>query len=110
MKTKPQILIVEDERITAEDTRRTLMYLGYAVSPIMSSGKEAFKEVEENTPDLDFDLIFSPSDNGLEFDLTDDTTEEESISDYATTLFSIVLILVILVITIFLLRKKRTTQ
>jgi len=52
MKAKPQILIVEDERITAEDIQRTLKYLGYAVSSIASSARDAIQKVDENKPDL----------------------------------------------------------
>jgi len=47
-----KILIVEDERITAEDLRDILTDLGYFVTRIVSSGAEAIAEVEQNRPDL----------------------------------------------------------
>ncbi len=49
---KSQILIVEDERIVAEDIKRTLKHLGFGVSAIVSSGEEALKKVKENNTDL----------------------------------------------------------
>ena len=49
--TKAKILIVEDERIVAEDLLRTLRNLDYAPS-IASLGEDAIREVEENKPDL----------------------------------------------------------
>ncbi len=52
MKAKPQILIVEDELIAAEDLRITLNNLGYAVSSMVSSGRKAIKEIEKKRPDL----------------------------------------------------------
>jgi PAS domain S-box-containing protein len=47
-----RILIVEDERITAEDLAEVLNDLGYQVSAVVSSGEEAIREAEENRPDL----------------------------------------------------------
>lgn len=49
---KKEILIVEDERIVAEDIKNSLQNLGYIVSGIVSSGEEAIKNVSENNPDL----------------------------------------------------------
>jgi two-component system cell cycle sensor histidine kinase/response regulator CckA len=46
-----RILIVEDERITAEDLREVLTGLGYEVNAV-ASGAEAIAEVERNPPDL----------------------------------------------------------
>jgi PAS domain S-box-containing protein len=45
-------LVVEDERIVAEDIRRCLQNLGYTVSAIASSGEEAVQNAEEICPDL----------------------------------------------------------
>jgi diguanylate cyclase (GGDEF)-like protein/PAS domain S-box-containing protein len=45
-------LIVEDERIIAEDVRRSLDDLGYAVAGSASSGEEAIKLAAETRPDL----------------------------------------------------------
>ncbi len=47
-----RILIVEDERITAEDLAEVLSDLGYQVSAVVSSGDEAIRETEKNPPDL----------------------------------------------------------
>lgn len=49
---KKKILVVEDERIIAEDLRRTLQHLGYEVTGIASSGKEALEIAAANIPDL----------------------------------------------------------
>ncbi len=47
-----QILVVEDEIITAMDLQQRLKNLGYNVPVIVSSGEEAIKKVKENNPDL----------------------------------------------------------
>ncbi len=47
-----RILIVEDERITAEDLHDILTELGYTVTAIVSSGAEAIQQAERNPPDL----------------------------------------------------------
>ena len=47
-----RILIVEDERITAEDLRDILTDLGYSVTASVSSGPEAIERAEETSPDL----------------------------------------------------------
>ncbi len=47
-----RILIVEDERITAEDLAEILKGLSYQVTAVVSSGAEAILEAEENPPDL----------------------------------------------------------
>ena len=49
---KANILIVEDNRIVAEDTRITLEKLGFGVSGIVPSGEESLKKVEAEPPDL----------------------------------------------------------
>lgn len=46
------ILIVEDERITAEDIKKALNSVGFDVPAIVSSGEEAIKVCEELMPDL----------------------------------------------------------
>ena len=46
------ILIVEDERITAEDIKKALNSVGYDVPAIVSSGEEAIKVSEGIQPDL----------------------------------------------------------
>jgi len=47
-----RILIVEDERITAEDLQETLTDLGYVVTASVSSGADAISQAEKNMPDL----------------------------------------------------------
>ncbi len=47
-----RILIVEDERVTAEDLRDTLTDLGYTVTASVSSGADAIAQAEENPPDI----------------------------------------------------------
>jgi len=37
------ILVVEDERIVAEDIRRSLQNLGYLIAAVVSSGKKLSK-------------------------------------------------------------------
>ncbi|KYK37262.1 MAG: hypothetical protein AYK18_10460 [Theionarchaea archaeon DG-70] len=46
------ILIVEDESIVAQDIQRRLTNLGYGISALVSTGKEAIQEVGETSPDL----------------------------------------------------------
>ena len=47
-----RILIVEDERITAEDLRDILTDLGYTVTASVSNGLDAIARAEETNPDL----------------------------------------------------------
>jgi PAS domain S-box-containing protein len=47
-----RILIVEDERITAEDLRDILTDLGYTVTASVSSGADAIDRAQETAPDL----------------------------------------------------------
>jgi PAS domain S-box-containing protein len=47
-----RILIVEDERVTAEDLRDILTELGYQVTAIVSNGADAIAQVETNSPDI----------------------------------------------------------
>jgi PAS domain S-box-containing protein len=47
-----RILIVEDERVTAEDLRDTLTELGYSVTAAVSSGADAIVQAETDPPDI----------------------------------------------------------
>ena len=47
-----RILIVEDERITAEDLRDILTELGYTVTASVSTGADAIAQAEQTRPDL----------------------------------------------------------
>jgi PAS domain S-box-containing protein len=49
---KPNILIVEDETIVAEDTRDALIEVGYTVQDIAGSGEEAIEQAKTLKPDL----------------------------------------------------------
>ena len=46
------ILIVEDERIIADDLQRKLRRMGYAISAIVSSGRAAVEHAAATRPDL----------------------------------------------------------
>jgi PAS domain S-box-containing protein len=50
--SKARILVVEDERITAEDIKDGLKSLGYEVPAIVHSGEEAVRKAGELQPDL----------------------------------------------------------
>lgn len=50
--SQARIMIVEDERITAEDIHDILTHLGYTVTAVVSSGEEAIREAERTRPDL----------------------------------------------------------
>ncbi len=64
---KRRILIVEDEKIIAEDIKRTLYSFNYDVVGIISYGEEAVKVAGEQTPDLILmDVMLSGEMNGLE--------------------------------------------
>lgn len=47
-----RILIVEDEIITADDIRESLLDMEYSVIGIVSSGEKAIEKLEEERPDL----------------------------------------------------------
>ena len=50
--TAARILIVEDERIVAEDLRLTLRQLGYEVAGSVATGEDAVRLAKEQPPDL----------------------------------------------------------
>ena len=66
MSAKSRILIVEDERIVAEDIRRSLIRLSYDVVDIVSSGEDAFRVVQEMRPDLVLMDVVMPGLNGFQ--------------------------------------------
>ena len=47
-----RILIVEDEHIVAMGIKRMLKSLGYTVTGVASSGKDAISKAESTFPDL----------------------------------------------------------
>lgn len=62
-----QVLILEDDRITAEDIRLSLGNLGYSVLGIASSGEEAIKKAQELRPDLVLmDIVLKGNMDGIE--------------------------------------------
>jgi PAS domain S-box-containing protein len=66
MEKKARILIVEDERIAAEDLRLTLSQLGYEVAGLASSGEEALRLAEQRQPDLVLmDIVLKGPMNGI---------------------------------------------
>ncbi len=61
------MLIVEDEAIVAEDIRNSLQGLGYTISAVVSSGKEAIAKIEEDRPDLVLmDIVLKGDMDGIE--------------------------------------------
>ena len=49
---RPRIMIVEDEWIIANDIKNCLVDLGYMVTSIVSTGKEAVLAAAADQPDL----------------------------------------------------------
>ncbi len=65
--TNARIMIVEDEWIAAEDTRNRLQDLGYSVSSLASTGKEAIQKAEVDKPDLVLtDIVLEGEIDGIE--------------------------------------------
>ncbi len=61
------ILVVEDERIVAEDIIRSLQSLGYGISAVVSSGEKAFQKIAETNPDLVLmDIVLKGDMDGIE--------------------------------------------
>ena len=64
---KAQILVVEDERLAAEDICSSLENLGYTVSAMIASGEEAINRVKENNTDLVLmDILLKGEIDGIE--------------------------------------------
>jgi len=67
MESRSKILVVEDERIVAEDIRRSLKKLGYEVSAVVSTGREALRKIRELQPDLVLmDIVLRMEMNGIQ--------------------------------------------
>jgi CheY-like chemotaxis protein len=63
----PNILIVEDETITALDLRNQLRQLGYGMTALAKSGEDAVRMSEEFNPDLILmDVKLAGAMNGIE--------------------------------------------
>ncbi|MBN1892981.1 PAS domain S-box protein, partial [bacterium] len=66
MNQKAKILIVEDERIVAEDVRKSLNSLGYHVTAISPSAKDALEQVARELPDLVLmDIVLQGQGDGI---------------------------------------------
>jgi len=64
---KVRIIVVEDEALVAEDIKETLVYLGYEVPAVVSSGEDALKELERINADLVLmDIMLSGDMDGIE--------------------------------------------
>jgi PAS domain S-box-containing protein len=63
---KARILVVEDERIIAEDIRRSLLALGYAVPAVCTTPAEALRKAEQHRPDLVLMDIVLSGGSGIE--------------------------------------------
>lgn len=64
---KAKILVVEDERILAIGIKRKLESLGYSVTGMASSGKEAIENAKETNPDLILmDIVLKGNMDGIE--------------------------------------------
>jgi len=64
---KMKVLVVEDERIVAEDIKMRLEKLGYAVIGMAHSGEEAIKKAGEKHPDLVLmDIVLEGEMSGIE--------------------------------------------
>ena len=61
------ILIVEDEKIIAEDIKNTLIKFNYKIPDIIASGEKAIQKAEEIRPDLVLmDIMIEGNMNGIE--------------------------------------------
>lgn len=66
-KKKPKILIVEDENIIALDIKDSLENLGYIVTGIVNSGKDALIKAGEHRPDIVLmDIVLRGKMDGIE--------------------------------------------
>ena len=64
---KINIMIVEDDAITAMDIENQLKNLGYGVSAKVSNGEKAIQKAKENTPDLVLmDIVLKGEMDGIE--------------------------------------------
>ena len=67
MRTKAQIMEVEDECIVAEDTVRCLKALGYEVPIVAATGSDALAKAEKLRPDIVLmDIILKGEPDGIE--------------------------------------------
>ncbi|MBU7029720.1 MAG: PAS domain S-box protein [Theionarchaea archaeon] len=61
------ILVVEDERIVAEDIQKSLQNLGYTILAVVSSGEKAIQKARGENPDLVLmDIVLKGEMDGIE--------------------------------------------
>ena len=61
------VLLVEDERIVADDIANSLQTFGYTVCGVASSGADALNKVKETRPDLILmDIVLKGDADGIE--------------------------------------------
>ena len=66
-KTKPKIMVVEDEVLIAADISDFLINNGYQVNPVVTSGPDAIDQAEKNPPDLIImDIVIEGAMDGIE--------------------------------------------
>ncbi len=64
---RPQIIVVEDERIVAKDIQDSLSRMGYEVPVVVASGEEAIQKAAKLQPDLVvMDIILDGEMDGIE--------------------------------------------
>ena len=67
MSQKVSILLVEDERIVAEDIKGSLNNIGYSVSGVVSTGEMALEQLKQVQPNLILmDIVIQGKMNGIE--------------------------------------------
>ena len=65
MKTKPQVLVIDDDAVVGRSFDRVLSEKGYEVSTALN-GEEALKDIENNAYDVVFTDIRMPGMDGIE--------------------------------------------
>lgn len=64
---KARIMVVEDEKITAEIIKKALQKLGYSISSVVASGEQALIKAKEDRPDLILmDIVLEGEMDGIE--------------------------------------------
>ncbi|MBN2028738.1 PAS domain S-box protein [bacterium] len=67
MHNKVKVLVVEDERIVAEDIKSSLKNIGYSVTGTVSTGAMAVKHVQKEPPNLILmDIVIQGKMNGIQ--------------------------------------------
>ena len=65
--SKVKVMVVEDNRIVAEDIKNNLVQMGYAISAVATSGQRALEAAQTDTPDIAImDIRLGKGMNGIE--------------------------------------------